>query len=71
MAWTLPCITTKMLTKSLREPEDDKLIIRKMYHKVPSKVEYSLSDTSLELIPLIEHVHEWGKKQLENETSIR
>ena len=64
---TLPDITTKMLTQTLRELEEDKLIIRKMYHEVPPKVEYSLSDTGQELMPFIEHIHNWGKKQLENE----
>lgn len=64
---TLPDITTKMLTQTLRELEDDKLIIRKMYHEVPPKVEYSLSDTGKELIPFIEHLHLWGKKQLQAE----
>jgi len=64
---TLPDITTKMLTQTLRELEDDKLITRKMYHEVPPKVEYSLSDTGKELIPFIDHLHNWGKKQLENE----
>ncbi|RDC56014.1 transcriptional regulator [Pedobacter chinensis] len=61
---TLPDITTKMLTQTLRELEDDQLITRKMYHEVPPKVEYSLSDTGWELIPFIEHLHNWGKKQL-------
>lgn len=64
---TLPDITTKMLTQTLRELEVDKLIIRKMYHEVPPKVEYSLSETGKELMPFIEHIHEWGKKQLANE----
>lgn len=68
---TLPNITTKMLTQTLKELEADKLIIRKMYHVVPPKVEYSLSETGLELIPFIEHIHQWGKKQLENETSMQ
>ncbi|MET1055824.1 MAG: winged helix-turn-helix transcriptional regulator [Pedobacter sp.] len=64
---TLPDITTKMLTQTLRELEDDKLINRKMYHEVPPKVEYSLSETGQELIPFIEHLHNWGKKQLDDE----
>ena len=64
---TLPDITTKMLTQTLRELEDDQLIIREMFHEVPPKVEYSLSSTGRELIPFIEHLHNWGKKQLENE----
>ena len=64
---TLPDITTKMLTQTLRELEDDKLITRKMYHEVPPKVEYSVSETGRELIPFIEHLHNWGKKQLQNE----
>jgi DNA-binding HxlR family transcriptional regulator len=66
---TLPDITTKMLTQTLRELEEDDLITRKMYHVVPPKVEYSLSGTGLELIPFIEHLHNWGKKQLENEST--
>ncbi|WP_078347674.1 winged helix-turn-helix transcriptional regulator [Mucilaginibacter pedocola] len=61
---TLPDITTKMLTQTLRELEDDKLIVRKMYHEVPPKVEYSLSETGKELIPFIAHLHAWGKKQI-------
>ncbi|WP_246012724.1 winged helix-turn-helix transcriptional regulator [Albibacterium bauzanense] len=64
---TLPDITTKMLTQTLRDLEEDQLIVRKMYHEVPPKVEYSLSDTGLELIPFIEHLNDWGKKQLANE----
>lgn len=64
---TLPDITTKMLTQTLRELEDDKLVIRKIYHEVPPKVEYSLSDTGQELITFIEHLHNWGNKQLEKE----
>lgn len=67
---TLPDITTKMLTQTLRELEEDQLIVRKMYHEVPPKVEYSLSNTGQELIPFIEHLHDWGKKQLENESAI-
>ena len=54
-------------SQTLRELEDDNLIIRKMYHEVPPKVEYSLSDTGWELIPFIDHLHNWGKKQLERE----
>ncbi len=65
---TLPDITTKMLTQTLRELEEDKLIIRKMYHEVPPRVEYSLSETGKELIPFIAHLHKWGKKQMEKET---
>ncbi|TRX43088.1 winged helix-turn-helix transcriptional regulator [Flavobacterium restrictum] len=62
---TLPDITTKMLTQTLRELEYDNLITRKMYHEVPPKVEYSVSETGQELIPFIKYLHHWGNKQLE------
>lgn len=64
---TLPDITTKMLTQTLRELEEDKLIIREVYQVVPPKVEYSLSETGLELIPFIQYLHNWGNIQLEKE----
>ena len=67
---TLPDITTKMLTQTLRELEEDRLIIRKMYHEVPPKVEYTLSETGKELIPFIAHLHHWGKQQIEKEALV-
>ncbi|RNL85910.1 transcriptional regulator [Sinomicrobium pectinilyticum] len=57
-------ITTKMLTQTLRELEDDGLINRKVYHEVPPKVEYFLTETGKELIPFIEHLSQWGEKQM-------
>ncbi|MEH6681814.1 MAG: winged helix-turn-helix transcriptional regulator [Sediminicola sp.] len=64
---TMPDITTKMLTQTLRELETDKLIHRKVYHEVPPKVEYSLTEIGQELIPFITYLKEWGEKQMERE----
>lgn len=61
---SLPDITTKMLTQTLRELEADHLINRKVYHQVPPMVEYSLSVTGLELIPFIKYLKEWGDKKM-------
>ncbi len=66
---TLPDITTKMLTQSLRELEDDTLINRKVFHEVPPKVEYTLTDTGKELIPSIKLIMEWGDKQMKKKKS--
>ncbi|WP_394674321.1 winged helix-turn-helix transcriptional regulator [uncultured Chryseobacterium sp.] len=60
-------ITPKMLTQTLRELENDLLVIRKVYHEVPPKVEYSLTETGRELIPFIEHLKQWGDRQIEKE----
>lgn len=62
---TLPDITPKMLTQTLRELEEDNLICRKLYHEVPPRVEYTLSEIGAELIPFINHLREWGEKQIQ------
>lgn len=59
-------ITTKMLTQTLRELETDNLIYRKVYKEVPPKVEYFLTETGIELIPFINHLRQWGVKQMKN-----
>ncbi|MEO6893484.1 MAG: helix-turn-helix domain-containing protein [Ginsengibacter sp.] len=59
--------TPKMLTQSLRELEDDKLVSRKVYHEVPPKVEYSLTEVGQELIPFITYLKIWGDKQIEKQ----
>jgi len=66
---TLPDITPKMLTQTLRELEDDNLVTRKVYPEVPPKVEYSLTDVGAELIPFINHLQNWGLKQISKEKS--
>ncbi len=57
-------ITPKMLTQTLRELEEDGLIDRKVYHEVPLRVEYSLTEVGEELIPFIEHLRAWGEKRM-------
>jgi DNA-binding HxlR family transcriptional regulator len=60
-------ITTKMLTQTLRELEDDGLVHREVYHTMPPRVEYSLTPASQELIPFIDHLRKWGDRQMAKE----
>ena len=57
-------ITPKMLTQTLKELESDELVSRKVYLEVPPKVEYSLTKTGKELIPLIRQLRSWGENQM-------
>jgi len=57
-------ITPKMLTQTLRELEADELVSRKVYPEVPPRVEYSLTATGEELIPLIKQLRAWGEKKM-------
>jgi DNA-binding HxlR family transcriptional regulator len=52
-------ITAKMLTQTLRELENDKLVDRKVYVEVPPKVEYTLTQSGQKLIPFIEYLKDW------------
>ena len=46
-------ITNTMLAQSLREMENDGLVIRKQYDEMPVRVEYSLSKKAESLIPIL------------------
>ena len=62
-------ITPKMLTQTLKELESDELVSRKVYLEVPPKVEYSLTVTGKELIPLIRQLRSWGENQMARDKS--
>ena len=62
----LPTATPKMLTRQLRELENDGLVLRKVYPVVPPKVEYSLSDTGRSFIPILSDICDWGNKYLKS-----
>ena len=51
-----------MLTKSLRELEDDGLIIREQFNDVPPHVEYSLSAMGRDLQPVFYTIMNRGFK---------
>jgi DNA-binding HxlR family transcriptional regulator len=63
----LPKITQRMLTKTLRELEKDRIINRKVYAEVPPKVEYSLTPKGESVLPILDSLCEWGKKYCEYE----
>jgi DNA-binding HxlR family transcriptional regulator len=61
-------ITQSMLTKQLRELEDDGVISRKIYAEIPPRVEYTLTEFGLTLSPILVAMGEWGKQyRLNNE----
>nr|WP_275983688.1 helix-turn-helix domain-containing protein [Paenibacillus hamazuiensis] len=55
-------ISFKTLSVMLKELETDGLILRKEFPQVPPKVEYSLSERGLSLLPLLNMMCEWGEK---------
>lgn len=67
-----PGITQRMLTLQLRELEEDGVVHREVYHQVPPKVEYSLTEFGKTLIPIIKLMRDWGEvyktKQLSSES---
>ncbi|WP_407271623.1 winged helix-turn-helix transcriptional regulator [Radiobacillus sp. PE A8.2] len=59
---TMPGITQKMLTKQLRELEEEDIVARVVYPQVPPKVEYSITEYGKSLEPILMAMHEWGTK---------
>ncbi|WP_407384257.1 winged helix-turn-helix transcriptional regulator [Ruminococcus sp.] len=63
----IPGITNMMLTKSLRELEEDGLVKRVQYDTIPPKVEYSLTDEGLALLPTLNELYKWGEAHMEKQ----
>lgn len=67
----LPNITQRMLTRQLRELEDDKLVERTVYPEVPPKVEYSLSEFGKTTEPILRMLHKWGTEYFDQIIAIK
>ncbi|BBM36279.1 winged helix-turn-helix transcriptional regulator [Pseudoleptotrichia goodfellowii] len=57
-------ISFKTLTSTLKELENDDLIIRKEYPQIPPRVEYSLSEKGKTLIPILNMMCDWGERNM-------
>ena len=64
-------ISQKVLTDSLRAMEEDGIITRTVYPKVPPRVEYALSPLGESMRPILDAMEEWGtnyKKKMASES---
>ena len=58
----LKTISYKTLSSTLKELEADGLVHREEYPQIPPKVEYCLTERGQSLIPILDHMCEWGEK---------
>ena len=58
----LKTISYKTLSSTLKELEADGLVHREEYPQIPPKVEYGLTERGQSLIPILDHMCEWGEK---------
>ncbi|MER5966235.1 helix-turn-helix domain-containing protein [Streptomyces sp. NPDC002057] len=61
----VPGISERMLILQLREMEASGLVHREVYHQVPPKVEYSLTEFGSSLNTALAPLGEWGEKHME------
>ena len=60
----MPECSEKMLISTLRDLEADGLLVRTIYHEVPPRVDYALSDKGASLTPALRALMVWGKEYL-------
>ena len=57
-------ISEKMLIQQLREMEADGIVRRKVFHEVPPRVEYSVTEFGGSLNDALRPLAEWGQKHM-------
>ena len=62
---SVPGISERMLILQLREMEASGLVHREVYHQVPPKVEYSLTDFGRSLNAALAPLGAWGEEHIE------
>lgn len=56
----IPDATRRVLNVQLKELEEHGIIEKKVYHQLPPKVEYSLTEIGWSLMPIIDAMNIWG-----------
>ena len=58
-------ITHKMLSQQLKELEADGIISRNEFFEIPPRVEYSLTEKGITLIPTLRSMVDWGNQNMQ------
>ena len=56
----IPLITRKVLTQQLNELEEDGILLREEFAELPPRVEYSLTEKGLALLPILKSICDWN-----------
>jgi len=59
----IPAVSQKMLIQQLRQLEQDGIVRRTIFHQVPPKVEYSLTDWGQALCPALDALLAWAAQR--------
>lgn len=63
---TIPDVSSRVLSGTLKVLEADGLVSRKSYPVVPPKVEYRLTETGRSLVPFITQLTEWAQSNMQS-----
>jgi DNA-binding HxlR family transcriptional regulator len=55
-------ISKKVLTEQLKELEEDGIVSRQEFRELPPRVEYSLTQKGLDLLPVLNMLTRWNQK---------
>ena len=58
----MPSISKKVLTNQLKEMESDGLLLRESFAETPPRVEYSLTEKSIGLLPALKQLSDWANQ---------
>ena len=56
----IPDISQKMLSVTLRTLEEDGYLTRQVYPEVPPRVEYSLTEKGVSVVPILQSICRWA-----------
>ncbi len=57
-------ISEKMLIQELNRLVEHKLVSKKVYHQIPPKVEYTLTEMGLKTLPIVDQLSQFGLENL-------
>lgn len=60
--YMIPLIARKVLAEQLKELEEDGILLRESHRELPPRVEYSLTEKGLELLPILNAITDWNLK---------
>lgn len=60
-------VTNMMLAQSLKDLEASDMIHREQYNEVPPRVEYTLTEKGMSIVPILVQLAAWGAENLQKD----